>query len=404
MEEIEDLISFENENVRLDFKREEYHKNNYASFLKDVISMANAFTKEDRFIIIGLKPTFDDRGIVGLSKVTDAAIYQQLVYENIEPELTIEYFSYEYQDKVLGIFRLSSCINPPYMMKKEYGNGTNKLHKGDSFIRRGTHQTRLTRSDYDNYLQNRIVDDSFTGEIEFNLETASFHNVLIVKSFEKIKMPSQIKKEKIESILKKKKEEADLYNNMGIKNFLPSNFRDSMAFTLASIKGTGVPYENRDIPTLEKNLAKVEETYQEHDFFEYFEKQANKYNLTIFNEGSHYIEDATIIIKFPKIEGLFVSSQVYPDPERESYLNGIDSSSMFYPNVKETDKEYIIKEQLGNIRHLIKTDSFREPIRIIASDKIGVDSFIIKIELYGKNIPTKIEKELTIKIQNGPNS
>ena len=56
MEELLDLILYENENTRLDFKRDEYKKEDYSSFLKDVISMANAFSTQDRFIIIGLKP------------------------------------------------------------------------------------------------------------------------------------------------------------------------------------------------------------------------------------------------------------------------------------------------------------------------------------------------------------
>ncbi|HCI55034.1 MAG TPA: ATP-binding protein [Bacteroidales bacterium] len=406
MEEIDDLILFENENVRLDFKREEYHKDNFTSFLKDIISMANAFTREDRFIIIGLKPTYPgNRGIVGLrSKITDAAIYQQLVYENIEPDLAIDYFSYKLQQNVFGIFRLSSCNNPPYMMKKEFGNGPNKLHKGDSYIRKGTHQTRLIRSDYDKYLQNRITDNSFTGEVEFILETNSFQNVLLVKSLEKIKRPSQVKKEKIETILEKKRKETELFKNMGIKNIFPGSFNDSFAITLASIKGTEIPYENRDIPTLENNLKKVEGTYLKHDLFEIYEKQATKYNLSIYNKGNQYIEDATIIIKIPKIDGLFVSTQIYPDPNKESYLSSFDTSFMYYPDVKENDQEFLIKEHLGNIRHLIKTDSFQEPLRIIASDKIEVESFVIKIELYAKNILTKIEKELTIEIKNSPNS
>lgn len=406
MDEIEDLILFENENVRLDFKREEYHRDNFTSFLKDIIAMANAITREDRFIIIGLKPTSPEvRGIVGLrNEITDAAIYQQIVYENIEPDLTLDYFPYKLQQNIFGVFKISSCDNPPYMMKKEFGNGSNKLHKGDSYIRKGTHQTRLTRSDYDKYLQKSITENSFTGEVEFILETESFQNVLVVKPFEKIKRPSQVKKEKIESILEKKRKEMEQWKSMGIKNSFPSSFTDSMAMTFASISGTGIPYENRSIPTLEDNLNKVEETYFKHDLFEIFEKQANKYNLIIHNIGIQYIVDATIIIKIPKIDGLIISTQIYPDPNEESYLGSFNASSMNYPDVKQNDQEFIITEHIGNIRHLIATNSFQEPIRIIASDKIELKTFVIKIELYAENILTKIEKELVIEIQKNTNN
>lgn len=404
MDELDDLILFENENVRLDFKREEYHRGNFTSFLKDIIAMANAITRENRFIIIGLKPTSpENRGIVGLrNNITDAAVYQQLVYENIEPDLKLDYSPYKLQQNIFGIFKISSCDSPPYMMKKEFGNGPNKLHKGDSYIRKGTHQTRLTRSDYDKYLQKSLTENSFTGEVEFTLETDSLQNVLIVKPFETLKRPSQVKKEKIESILEKKRREMEQLKSIGIKNLLPGSFTDSMSITFASISGTGIPYENRSISTLEDNLNKVEETYYKHDLFEIFEKQANKYNLVIHNSGNQYIVDATIIIKIPKIDGLIISTQIYPDPEEESYLGSINASSMYYPDVKQNDQEFKITEHIGNIRHLIATNSFQEPIRILASDKIELKSFVIKIELYAENILTKIEKELVIEIQNRP--
>ena len=86
MDELQELILYENENVRLDFKRDEYVREKYSAFLKDVMSMANAFTQENRYIIIGLKPKADgERGYVGIEgNFTDSATYQQLVFENIE--------------------------------------------------------------------------------------------------------------------------------------------------------------------------------------------------------------------------------------------------------------------------------------------------------------------------------
>jgi predicted HTH transcriptional regulator len=126
MEELLDLILYENENTRLDFKRDEYKKEDYSSFLKDVISMANAFSTQDRFIIIGLKPkSVEDRGIKGIDgELTDAATFQQLVHENIEPELSLEYFPFTIEKTKIGIIKISNCNNPPYLMKKDYGYNT----------------------------------------------------------------------------------------------------------------------------------------------------------------------------------------------------------------------------------------------------------------------------------------
>lgn len=401
MENLNDLILYENENVRLDFKRDEYVKEEYSSFLKDIIAIANAFTKDERFIIIGLKPTSShERGIVGIQgKLTDAATFQQIVYENIEPELSIEYFSYNLEKYVFGVFRISSCSNPPYLMKKDYGNGKNKLYRGGGFIRKGSHQTRLTRADIDKYFKIRANDNSFDGQVIFSFVSGTSENTLLLKSLKQIKRPSQIKKEKIERILEKKKKEADLYSTMGIKGFHTDFLGNSIAQQLASISGKGVPYENRDISTLEENLKKVEQTYLKHDYYELFEKQASKYNFIVFNKGNKYIEDASLIIKIPKIDGIIVSSQVYDDPDNDSIVGSINSANMYYPNVKEDDEFYIIEDHVGNINHQKPMEALKEPIRILASDKIEIETFNINLELYAKNILTKINEELTIKCQ-----
>ena len=153
MNELDDLIMFENENTRLDFKLTEYTKPEYSALLKDIISMANANTSESRYLIIGLKPKSNgDRGIIGIqNELTDPSTYQQLIIENIEPELYVEYSAYRFEDKIMGVFKIQNCINQPYLMKKDYGDNKNKLRKGDGFIRKGTHQTRIMRADFDSF-------------------------------------------------------------------------------------------------------------------------------------------------------------------------------------------------------------------------------------------------------------
>ena len=208
MDELLDLILYENENTRLDFKRDEYKKDDYVSLLKDVLSMANAFSEQERFIIIGLKPkSIDDRGLKGINgNLTDAATFQQLVYENIEPELSIDYFSMFIEETQLGIIKISNCINPPYLMKKDYGNEKQKLFKGEGFIRKGTHQTRLVRADFDKYIQNKVDEKYFNDDIKITFIANNLKNQIELVSFEDIQRPSQIQKEKILTILEKKKE------------------------------------------------------------------------------------------------------------------------------------------------------------------------------------------------------
>ncbi len=95
MSRLDDAIRYETEHTALDFKRTQYVKAQHAALLKDVLSMVNAHdVPGDRFIVCGvdLKPD-GSRTFVGVPRgeVVDAATYQQLVRENLEPDVHLEY-------------------------------------------------------------------------------------------------------------------------------------------------------------------------------------------------------------------------------------------------------------------------------------------------------------------------
>jgi hypothetical protein len=397
MDELLDLILYENENTRLDFKKEEYKKEIFVSLLKDVLSMANSHIKQDRYIIIGLKPkSTEDRGITGIEgELTDSSIYQQLIFENIEPEISIDYFSYIFENKQLGVFKIYNCTNRPYLMKKYYGTGNYKLLKGEGFIRKGSHQTRLTRADYDKIIIEKTDEKYFTGEIDINFIADKEKNQIELISFEDIKRPSQIQKEKIQKILEKRKDVEEHNKKMGFPNIEP--FSHSMDILHAAMTNSGVPYESRSTDELKKNLEKIEETYLEHDLYEVFEKNSHKCNISIFNHGNKYIEEASVILKVPKIDELMVVKEIYRDPTNSIGIVG----GFNYPEVIEDDDYFIVKDNIGDVKHQLEQEAFSIPIRIFASQKISLDTLKFKFELYAKNIKTNIRKDLEIKITNG---
>lgn len=399
MDELLDLILYENENTRLDFKRDEYKKDDYVSLLKDVMSMANAFSTQERFIVIGLKPkSIEDRGIKGIDgELTDAATLQQLVYENIEPEISIDYFPFFLENTKLGIIKMENCTNPPYLMKKDYGNGNKKLFKGEGFIRKGTHQTRLVRNDFDKYVQNKVDEKYFNDNIELTFIADQLKNQIKLISIDDIKIPSQIQKIKIQSILDKKREEKERYKSMGMGNVNFDSISNSMDYMNAALTGGGVPYRSRSIETLEKNLENVEKTYYKHDLYEIFEKNSTKCNISIFNSGHKYIEEASLIVKIPKLDGLIVADQIYKEPDDFS----IHTNSFRYPEVTNDENFYIIRVVVGDIKHQLNQELFEVPLRVFASQKVTQKSFKISCELYAKNIKTLIKKDIEIEVTTG---
>lgn len=146
-EQIKKLIEEDNECEYLDYKATSYRKENREALIKDILAMANSFSEEDKYIITGIKDCNGILEIVGLevNDVTDDANYQQLILENIEPEVKFRYFTLTYNDKLLGVFRIFGNSDRPYVLKKATGS----LRKGLCLMRKGSHQTEALRSDFD---------------------------------------------------------------------------------------------------------------------------------------------------------------------------------------------------------------------------------------------------------------
>jgi len=120
------------------------------------MAMANANTDiGKRYIIIGVKHSPNgSREFFSIPRdeFKDDADYQDLVRQNIEPEIKFIYKSFEFEEHLLGIFEISECEQRPYVMKKTQG----KLEQGACYIRRGSQQGRVIRADLEIIYEERF--------------------------------------------------------------------------------------------------------------------------------------------------------------------------------------------------------------------------------------------------------
>lgn len=152
MEEICELIKNGYECEYLDFKAEEYSKNNKEELIRDIMAMANAKHNGDKFIIIGIKVRADVKEVVGIQSITDSSEYQELIHSNIEPEINFDYFPLEFEGKLLGIIRIYGNDNRPYMMKRDFGG----CKRGLCLIRKGSKKGLAARSDFDQFYSRKM--------------------------------------------------------------------------------------------------------------------------------------------------------------------------------------------------------------------------------------------------------
>lgn len=154
--QLKQIIENSNENECIDYKLKMYHfsqKQNKEEFLKDILALANSKENKEKYLIFGVKEENYIRKIEGIDKssVKDQAIYQQLVRENIEPDINLEIEFHEINQKNICVF-IIRALDKPYILKKDYG----KYEKGTCFIRINTTTTRMLRKDFDEIYKQKL--------------------------------------------------------------------------------------------------------------------------------------------------------------------------------------------------------------------------------------------------------
>lgn len=149
-----EIIRYENESTTVDFKRSQYQNNE--ELLKDIMAMANANidANNKRYIIVGVKHSPNGSRVVHSipsEEFKDDSEYQNLVRNNIEPEIKFSYKPVDFEGHLLGVFEITECHHRPYSMKKTFG----KLEQGTCYIRRGSQQGRVVRADLEVMYEDR---------------------------------------------------------------------------------------------------------------------------------------------------------------------------------------------------------------------------------------------------------
>lgn len=395
MNNIDDLIAYENEHSALDFKAVQYTKDKHEALLKDVLAMANAQVEGDRRIIIGvsLKPD-GSRDIVPIRRqdVVDSAIYQQLVRENIEPSLDLTYEPYEYKGQLVAVLTLSACTDQPFMMRKGFG----ALTQGLCYVRRGSHQFPATRLEMDRMYAERQKTNRFSGMVSIGFANTEYAKEIVLKLSGRFELPSKRAAAKISRILEQKKMERQQAEQRGDP------------FRLGYYEGIGLdvfgssPYEKRSISTLEDNLRYVKRTYEKADVYEIFEKRSHKVNILILNKGIEYLEDASVLLEVRKDEAYMIADSIVPKPDCGGIMSLCSAPepivSMHYPTVETHDNIIRITQHIGNIRHGIPTLAFKEDLRMIVLAPPQENQIKLKVSIFGKNLATPLVETLVIRI------
>ncbi len=400
MADLEHLIRYENEHSALDFKSEQYRKGSHEALLKDVLAMANADVEGDRHVVIGVKHLPDgSREIIGIerSAFVDPATYQELVRANIEPSIDVDYLSVDLDGKVLAVLRISGCEDPPYLMKKDFG----ALKIGDGFIRKGSHQARLTRSDFDRMIASKTPLGPSESDLVISLDPTKHIDRLTIDPLIDVALPSARAAATIRAILAEREEHR---KNPGLRKFGPAVLAN---ITMPSIFG-GQPYHLRSDNELREDLENIAEAYIEDDLYELYEEHAFKLNIYITNQGTAYVEDAEIELTLPELDGLLVADQIHRKPARGSFpsIDSLDGLAMpyTYPTVQSVGNSILISDQIGEIKHQRTTEAFADPVRVAFGPDTAGEALQITCRIHARNLSEPVTRVLTLAVSSASDS
>lgn len=183
-EEVRELIDCHGESDYLDFKEEDYHKENKVELVKDVIALANSHSTRNKFIIIGIKEENNVcEDILGIDKdkVRDEAEFQQIVKTYIKDDLLTEYKIINIDGKDLLVIKIPATnnVNRPFMVKTQIKH----LKENEIHIRKGSTTVLANKKDLEimfkeNKSSKLIIQSYLNGKISNKIQLSEINSII----------------------------------------------------------------------------------------------------------------------------------------------------------------------------------------------------------------------------------
>jgi hypothetical protein len=172
-----EMLLFEEEGASLDFKREQYSfvdtsDETKSELLKDILGFANAWRREEAYILIGVEDIRGGRAnVLGIDqdKHLDDHSLQQFVNGKTNRPIQFSYKAFGFEGKQLGIIRIDANHPRPVFLKKDYG----KLRQQAVYVRRGSSTDITKPADPDEIVTMRESVGSYLQIAELKVEFAS---------------------------------------------------------------------------------------------------------------------------------------------------------------------------------------------------------------------------------------
>lgn len=359
----------------LQIRKQPYGSKGVGDFLRDVLAMANASVDGRRFIVIGAD--IDSRGHKRLHAVSETDFlgkpaYASLANDYIEPPLRIRYKPVSVDGKRVGVFEIGDCQDRPYMMRIDYSE---TLRRGDAYVRRKDTAIKMGRRQLQTLFEKKFHDSVPAKNIDVGFAGEILYKNLTIPTCDLSQLPSAVAAGKLEQLVQ-----------------IHMNSKDSGSTSLmarlvhARLYGSDDPYVSRTPHELMEEMEQIRHEYVDQDLHFLFENNREEIQLTVSNQGTEPIVDASIALVLPKDDDLYIAERLPKIQRKKKFVDRFPDELASYPSVSLHKKAIHITRKIGDIPVEQPIDVFASPVRVCAGPGLIGRRFGIRYALHGQNL------------------
>jgi hypothetical protein len=383
MRQLEDLVQFENANSGLAFRERLYGSNERADLLRDLMGLANASVQGPRYLVLGVSDVVGGkRKIVGLPAEQWnkwRAKLPSLIGGMTEPPLDVAVRTLELQGSVVGVLCLTACADQPYLMS---GRAGTDLPAGSGCLRRGTQLFPLLRQDLQRMFEAKLARAVPPVDLKIGFGGGNEPRAAIALPVLRLKhLPSFVAAKKFHKILEAKRDARSVGRTQ----------TRLMRLVHAQVFGVERPYESHSDDSLRMQIEKSKEDYRPADEHYAFEVRAHRLDIVVYNPGSVALDNATIRMTLPRIDGAGVAERLYAPPDGQAPSEG-------YPRVKTSGRTVSIEAEIGSLPAGNTVSVFEHPPRFWARSAAAGKTIPVVVTLQARELRDPVRETLTIRI------
>lgn len=367
-------------------RRKHYGAGSIASFLRDVVALANSPAEGPRYLVVGV--AVDEAGRRRYRDVPAADFsgdppYVKLVGEYVEPALRLRYEPATINGVRVGVFEIDACHDQPYMLRVDH---CERLRRGDAWAFAGGRATRLGRSQLQRMFEAHFRDAVSADRIEVGFPGDIVHKELDVATIDLEQRPSELARAKLKHVANVKRKS----QGTGATTMLAR-------LTHARLFGTEATYEDASPTDLLASGERTGDDYRGHDEHFMFELHGHRLQLVVANHGSEPLTGASLSLAMPTHRALFVADRLPPLVRDGEVVERGMLEADAYPGVVLREDAIRIAIPLGDIAPGAPFAVFDSPPRLAAGSALADRRLALRYTLTASNLRLPVKGKLRIR-------